>query len=71
MAVQNCVTAGYVTTYSAGPSHNFTFLTIKGAGHSASQPRASCLSTFSSAATIIQIVLDGPLLLGSDAIMDV
>ena len=32
-AVQNCVTAGYVTTYSAGPSHNFTFLTIKGGRH--------------------------------------
>lgn len=27
------VTGGYVTTYSAGPQHNFTFLTIKGAGH--------------------------------------
>jgi len=27
------VTAGYVTTYSAGEAHNFTFLTVKGAGH--------------------------------------
>jgi serine carboxypeptidase-like clade 1 len=27
------VGAGYVTTYEAGPNHNFTFLTIKGAGH--------------------------------------
>ena len=31
------VTAGYVTTYSAGPQHNFTFLTIKGAGHVSDQ----------------------------------
>lgn len=27
------VSAGYVTTYAAKPGHNFTFLTIKGAGH--------------------------------------
>lgn len=30
---QDCVTAGYVTTYSAGADHNFSFVTIKGAGH--------------------------------------
>eukprot|EP00039_Didymoeca_costata_P028038 m.19801 g.19801 ORF g.19801 m.19801 type:complete len:487 (-) comp6676_c0_seq2:269-1729(-) len=27
------INAGYVTTYEAKPNHNFTFLTVKGAGH--------------------------------------
>ena len=27
------INAGYVTTYAAKPNHNFTFVTIKGAGH--------------------------------------
>jgi len=27
------VNAGYVTTYEAKPNHNFTFITVKGAGH--------------------------------------
>jgi len=26
------VNAGYVTTYEAKPNHNFTFITVKGAG---------------------------------------
>ena len=27
------ITSGYVTNYDAGTGHNFTFLTVKGAGH--------------------------------------
>jgi serine carboxypeptidase-like clade 1 len=27
------IAAGYVTTYAAAPNHNFSFITIKGAGH--------------------------------------
>lgn len=33
MTCTDCVTAGYVTTYAVAPQHNFTFITIKGAGH--------------------------------------
>ena len=33
MTCTDCITAGYVTTYSVTPQHNFTFITIKGAGH--------------------------------------
>ena len=32
-ATKRDTTGGYVTTYAAGPNHNFTFLTVKGAGH--------------------------------------
>jgi hypothetical protein len=44
------VTAGYVTNYATGAGHNFTFITIKGAGHMVPEfkpvPALKMLKTF-------------------------